>query len=37
MHATTGKKVVLLGVTSDAPIAPDTVYIRVDSAGQECC
>ena len=30
LHATTGKKVVLLGVTSDAPIAPDTVFIRVD-------
>ena len=30
IHATTGKKVVLLGVTSDAPIAPDTVFIRVD-------
>ncbi|GAH24821.1 unnamed protein product [marine sediment metagenome] len=30
LHATTGMKVVLLGVTSDAPIAPDTVFIRVD-------
>jgi len=30
IQATTGKKVVLLGVTSDAPIAPDTVFIRVD-------
>ena len=30
LHATTGNKVVLLGVTSDAPLAPDTVFIRVD-------
>jgi len=30
IHATTGMKVVLLGVTSDAPLAPDTVFIRVD-------
>ena len=30
LHATTGMKVVLLGVTSDAPLAPDTVFIRVD-------
>ena len=30
LHATTGKKIVLLGVTSDAPVAPDTVFIRVD-------
>ena len=30
LHATTGMKVVLLGITSDAPVAPDTVFIRVD-------
>ena len=30
LHATTGMKVVLLGVTSDAPVASDTVFIRVD-------
>lgn len=30
LQATTGKKVVLLGITADAPVAPDTVFIRVD-------
>jgi len=30
LHATTGMKVVLLGITSDAPVAANTVFIRVD-------
>lgn len=30
LHAATDKKVVLLGITSDAPVAPNTVFIDVD-------
>ena len=30
LQATTGKKVILLGITADAPLAANTVFVRVD-------